>query len=96
MKNSPLTNIRDLRRKLGLNQSDFWSPLGVSQSCGSRYESDRAMPRPVRMLFDLVHVRRVDIGILKGEDYAVVEYLKKHQPELFRDLKKQAKSRKQA
>lgn len=27
------------RTKLGLNQSQYWNPLGVTQSSGSRYES---------------------------------------------------------
>ena len=38
---------REIRRKLGLNQQQFWSTLGVTQSGGSRYESGRNMPKPV-------------------------------------------------
>ena len=30
---------REIRRKLGLNQQQFWSKIGVTQSGGSRYES---------------------------------------------------------
>jgi len=41
---------REIRRKLGLNQQQFWSKIGVTQSGGSRYESGRNMPRPVREL----------------------------------------------
>lgn len=33
-----------LRKKLGLNQFDFWGRVGVAQSGGSRYESGRSMP----------------------------------------------------
>lgn len=44
------------RRALGLNQADFWSPLGVTQSGGSRYESGRNIPAPTRKLIYLVHV----------------------------------------
>ena len=33
-----------IRKKLHLNQTDFWGPLNVSQSCGSRYEADAANP----------------------------------------------------
>ena len=33
-----ISNPRDIRRKLGLNQHDFWSKVGVTQSGGSRYE----------------------------------------------------------
>ena len=40
----------EIRSKLGMNQTDFWSPFGVTQSCGSRYESSRRIPRPVQIL----------------------------------------------
>lgn len=42
--------VKALRKKLGLNQSQFWGPLGVTQSCASRYKSGRNIPRPVRKL----------------------------------------------
>ena len=42
-----------VRKKLRLNQSDFWRPLLVAQSCGSRYESGREIPGPVQVLFCL-------------------------------------------
>ena len=45
-----------IRRKLGLNQQQFWSKIGVTQSGGSRYESGRNMPKPVRELLRLVRV----------------------------------------
>ena len=41
-------NPREIRRRLGLNQEQFWTQIGVTQSGGSRYESGREMPRPVR------------------------------------------------
>ena len=47
---------RTLRQRLGLNQQQFWSAVGVTQSGGSRYESGRNMPRPVVELVRLVHV----------------------------------------
>ena len=34
-----------IRKKLHLSQIDFWGPLNVPQSCGSRYEADAANPR---------------------------------------------------
>ena len=43
------------RIKLGLNQSEFWSPLGVTQSGGSRYESGRKIPRPVQKLLAIAY-----------------------------------------
>lgn len=39
-----------LRERLQMNQKDFWSSLGVTQSGGSRYENERNVPLPVRML----------------------------------------------
>ncbi|HQR02749.1 MAG: transcriptional regulator [Proteobacteria bacterium] len=92
MKTSEKIDARDIRRKLGLNQQQFWSRLGVTQSGGSRYESGRNMPRPVQHLLRLVHVEQIDIAKVRKEDFEVVEYLKSHDPELFRELKKQARS----
>jgi transcriptional regulator with XRE-family HTH domain len=57
---------REIRRKLGLNQQQFWSKIGVTQSGGSRYESGRNMPKPVRELLRLVHVEQIDIQRLKA------------------------------
>lgn len=48
-------SVRELRKKLGLNQSDFWKPLGVTQSGGSRYESGRAIPKPIQLLLEVVY-----------------------------------------
>lgn len=50
------SNIRAMRRMAGLNQLQFWSRLGVTQSGGSRYESGRSIPKPIRHLIDLVYV----------------------------------------
>ena len=83
---------REIRRKLGLNQQQFWSTLGVTQSGGSRYESGRNMPKPVRELLRLVHVEQVDIKNIKRDDWEVIEYLKAQEPELFKSLKKSARS----
>ena len=48
-------NMKSLRKSTKLNQFDFWHPLGVTQSGGSRYESGRTVPKPVRMLIALLH-----------------------------------------
>ncbi len=48
-----LSNIQEHRRKLGMNQSAFWSRYGVTQSGGSRYESGRNMPLPTAILIYL-------------------------------------------
>lgn len=46
---------RDQRRLLQLNQSAYWSRVGVTQSGGSRYESGRNLPKPVQTLLDLAY-----------------------------------------
>ena len=87
---------REIRRKLGLNQQQFWSKIGVTQSGGSRYESGRNMPRPVRELLHLVHVEQIDIQRVRREDMDVIDYLKSEEPELFKTLKKSARTKKKA
>ncbi len=86
-------DAREIRRKLGLNQQQFWSTLGVTQSGGSRYESGRNMPKPVRELLRLAHVEQIDIKSIKREDWDVIEYLKAQEPELYKSLKKSARSK---
>jgi len=44
-----------MRKKTGLNQSEFWSRVGLGQSAGSRYESGRNIPRPVQMLLRIAY-----------------------------------------
>ena len=83
-------DAREIRRKLGHNQQQFWSTLGVTQSGGSRYESGRNMPRPVRELLRLVHVEGIDITSITRDDWDVVEYLKSKEPEMYKSLKKSA------
>jgi len=95
-KTTDKSDPRDIRRKLGLNQQQFWSKIGVTQSGGSRYESGRNMPRPVRELLRLVHVEQIDIAKIKRDDYEVVEYLKAKKSDLFKEYKKEAKALKKA
>jgi transcriptional regulator with XRE-family HTH domain len=92
MKADEKIDARALRRKLGINQQQFWSELGVTQSAGSRYESGRNMSRPVQQLLRLVHVEQIDIGKIRREDYELIEYLRSTKPSLFKDLKKEAKA----
>src|SRR5688572_18361442 len=85
---------REVRQKLGLNQQEFWTKIGVTQSGGSRYESGRSMPKPVRELLRLVHVEKIDLSRVKKEDFDVIELLKTEHRDLYRSLRKAAKSRK--
>ncbi|WP_417067177.1 helix-turn-helix domain-containing protein [Niveibacterium terrae] len=87
-------DVREIRRKLGMNQSQFWSKIGVTQSGGSRYESGRNIPRPVQALLKLVHVEQIDPGKVKREELDVIEYLKNANPELLKTLKKEARANK--
>jgi len=84
-------NPKEIRRKLGMNQEDFWTKIGVTQSGGSRYESGRDMPKPVRELLRLVHVEKIDLTRVRKEDFEVIEYLKQSHPDLYRNLRKAVK-----
>lgn len=88
-----ITNPREIRRKLGLNQQEFWSRIGVTQSGGSRYESGRNMPKPVRELLRLVHVEQVDLARVRREDFEIVEYLKETHPDLYKSLRKAVRAK---
>lgn len=90
--NAKIMDVRDIRHKLGLNQQAFWARLGVTQSGGSRYESGRNMPRPVRELVRLVYVENIDIQKIKREDVEVITYLRNVKPALFKELKQEAKA----
>ena len=81
-------DVRNIRRNLGLNQQQFWSRLGVTQSGGSRYESGRNMPRAVQQLLRLVHVEQIDVGRVKREDLEILEHLKSQHADLYRSLRK--------
>jgi DNA-binding transcriptional regulator YiaG len=48
-------SARLLRQNLKMNQLEFWSKVGVTQSCGSRYESGREMPGQVAWMLHLVY-----------------------------------------
>lgn len=88
-----IINPREIRRRLGLNQEEFWTQIGVTQSGGSRYESGRAMPKPVSELLRLVHVEKIDLSSVKKEDFEVIAYLKSAHPDLYRNLRKAVRAR---
>ena len=88
-----IPNPREIRRQLGLNQQEFWSKIGVTQSGGSRYESGRNMPKPVRELLRLVHIEQVDLSKIRREDFEVIEYLRDTHPDLYKSLRKAVKAK---
>lgn len=55
MKKLDLKNVKELRNQLGMNQTQFWSKLGVTQSGGCRYEHGRSIPRPVQKLLKIAY-----------------------------------------
>jgi hypothetical protein len=65
----------------------FWTQIGVTQSGGSRYESGRDMPRPVKELLRLVHVEQLDLSQVKRIDFEIISYLKESHPDLYRTLR---------
>ena len=89
-------NPREIRRRLGMNQEQFWTQIGVTQSGGSRYESGRDMPRPVKELLRLVHVEQLDLSQVKRIDFEIIIYLKESHPDLYRTLRRAIKSRHKA
>jgi len=93
MKMLEMINPREIRRRLGMNQEEFWTRIGVTQSGGSRYEAGRNMPRPVLELLRLVHVERIDLGRVKKEDFEIIDHLKAKHPELYVNLRKAARSK---
>ncbi len=79
---------RELRKRLGLNQQHFWSAVGVTQSGGSRYESGRNMPQPVRELVRLVHIEGINLSRARGEYFAVADHLRTSNPALYQNIKR--------
>ncbi len=69
MKALPITP-RDKRKSIGLNQVEFWSRVGVTQSGGSRYESDRAIPKTVQILLASHRLRHAQAGLEGCQDAA--------------------------
>jgi DNA-binding transcriptional regulator YiaG len=47
------SGIADARKKQNLNQTEFWTRFGVTQSGGSRYESGRNIPKSLAILLQL-------------------------------------------
>ena len=84
---------REIRRRLGLNQEEFWTRIGVTQSGGSRYESGRSMPKPVRELLRLVHVEQIDLSRVRRDDFEILDHLKSNHPDLYQSLKRTVRAR---
>ena len=84
---------RHLRQRLGLNQQEFWSAVGVTQSGGSRYETGRDMPKPVRELVRLVHIEGIDVTRARGEHFVIADHLRSTNPALYQRIRNEIRSR---
>lgn len=58
-KSKLLADVAAARRTSGANQSEFWTKFGVTQSGGSRYESGRNMPTPLKLVLWLYDTGRI-------------------------------------
>jgi DNA-binding transcriptional regulator YiaG len=83
---------KELRNKLGLTQGEFWAPVGVSQSGGSRYETGRKLPTSISTLLHLVHIEGIDLSKLKGAHALVGRYLSETDTKAFEQLLKAAQA----
>jgi transcriptional regulator with XRE-family HTH domain len=63
--NQAVTAVSRLRKRLGLNQSQFWNRLGITQSAGSRYEKGRAIRKPIAILLELAYGDRPQQALKK-------------------------------
>ena len=84
---------RTLRRELGLNQLEFWSRVGVTQSSGSFYERGRRIPKSVQELVRVVHIERIDLSQITREEIAVLSHLRAHFPDLYEKLRDASQGR---
>ncbi len=85
-----LLNPKAIRKQLGMNQHEFWSKIGVTQSGGSRYESGRNMPKPVQELLRVVHIEGIDLSTIRKDEIRVLQYLKSNHPNLFEKIYEEA------
>ena len=97
-KNKKALDLTALRRASGLNQTEFWGKVHVSQSAGSSYERGYRMPRPVALLIDLAYVRGIDSAKVSRTEIRILAYLQ-NPPELYKKLRQdgcEARSRPQS
>lgn len=49
------SDVKELRKSLGVSQTTFWKQVHVTQSGGSRYEGGRKIPPSMRVLLILAY-----------------------------------------
>ncbi|HJV52827.1 MAG TPA: hypothetical protein VJ652_15270 [Noviherbaspirillum sp.] len=68
---------KQLRLQLGLSQKAFWTPLGITQTAGCRYETNERSKifKPVRMLIFLHYVAGLTIDASTADGAAQIKRL---------------------
>lgn len=85
-------NAEQLREYSGLNQTEFWQKVGITQSGGSRYEAGRKMPKSVVALLRLVYIEKLDLDRVRREDVELVEFLRAERKDVYDKLRREARA----
>lgn len=86
-------DVRLLREFSGLNQTDFWDSVGITQSGGSRYESgERRLPKPVQHLLRLVYIEKIDLESVHRKDMDLLSYLRRAKTDDYKHLVRESVS----
>jgi transcriptional regulator with XRE-family HTH domain len=89
--NMEKVDVSQLREFSGLDQTEFWGRVGVTQPGGSRYENGRRIPKPVQELLRLVYIEKLDLGRVRRADVELVEFLRAEEPDTYQKLKERSK-----
>lgn len=60
-----LSDVGAYRWQLRMNQTEFWTRYGATQSGGSRYEKGRQPHRAVQLLFALEEMGAIDTEVIE-------------------------------
>ena len=70
MNDRVLDDVREFRKSLGENQTEFWARLGLTQPGGSRYENGQNIPAPTALLLCLLasgKITKEDVELLLSD-----------------------------
>lgn len=83
-----IVDVKEFRKKLGLNQKEFWEKVGLTQAGGSRCEKSKRVNPSVAILIELIYVKGINIDKVNREDMEIISYLQSNYPDLHKKLKK--------
>ena len=86
-----IEKVREMRKKLGLTQTEFWSAVGVTQSGGSRYESGCNICKSVSELIRLVYIEQVQLHKINRKDLLIAGKLKTMYPAIYKEISEMKK-----